>query len=72
MRAGPTALMPETLRLRRDPLRVSAARPTLVTLVHRLSDATCVGASSALSCHLGTLKHAQTHLQVRHSLAGKR
>ncbi len=48
MRVGPTALMPETLRLRRDPLSVSAASPTLVTLVHRLSDATCRGATSAL------------------------
>ncbi len=45
MRPGPTALMPETLRLRRDPFSVSAASPTLVTLVHRLSDATCTGAT---------------------------
>ena len=41
MTGGPTALMPDTLRLRRDPLSVSAASPTLVILVQRLRDATC-------------------------------
>lgn len=41
MTGGPTAAMPDTLRLRRDPLSVSAANPTLVTLVQRLSDTSC-------------------------------
>ena len=41
MTGGPTAAMPDTLRLRRDPLSVSAASPTLVTLVQRLSDTSC-------------------------------
>ena len=40
MTGGPTALMPDTLRLRRDPLSVSAASPTVVILVQRLRDAT--------------------------------
>lgn len=41
MTGGPTAAMPDTLRLRRDPLSVSAASPTLVTLVQRLRDTSC-------------------------------
>lgn len=40
--AGPTQGMPETLRLRSLPLSVRAAIPTSVTLVHRLSDTSCV------------------------------
>ncbi len=43
MTGGPTSGMPDTLRLRRDPLSVSAANPTLVTFVQRRRDTSCTG-----------------------------